>query len=308
MQVAAKCQFCNNEKAGKLGYTRDYLVTQDLFYIVKCNECGFVFTFPKPRDHELNQYYASDDYISHTDAKKSFQDKIYQWVKRYMINKKCKIIRKHMSGHDLVRILDFGCATGDFLAEAQKQEMDAWGYEPNAAARDKAISKGVKVLAEVPVASTHSPHDKYHVITLWHVLEHIPDLNEKISLFSQLLHENGLIVVAVPEYRSYDAKKYGMNWAAWDVPRHLYHFDEITLTRWFATNQMRLVQKHPLAFDAFYVALLSEKILGRKTSGAVKALVNGLKSNFFAWQKKYPYSSQVYIFTKETNGNTNKVI
>ena len=298
MDIINNCPVCNSTGQTGFGHSKDYLVSNKIFTLVQCSGCDFVFTNPRPFVEDLPSYYKSDDYISHTDSRKGIIEQIYGLVKRFMISRKALIISR-ITKNIRYRILDYGCATGDLLLYLQNKGAVCLGYEPDESARNRAKKKGVSVLSRDSELLSDHYLNKFDVVTLWHVLEHIPDLQNKLGLLSGLLNENGAILVAVPEYKSCDAKFYGFNWAAWDVPRHLNHFENKTLIMLFKKSGFVFEKKYPLIFDSFYVAMLSERNMQKGVAGLLRALIIGFYSNCKALWGPRPYSSQIYVFRKQ---------
>ncbi|MBO0591270.1 class I SAM-dependent methyltransferase [Cellulophaga sp. E16_2] len=267
--------------------TKDYSVSQETFELFLDQELDMLITKPEPQ--VLDSYYDSVVYISHTDANVSLMDKIYQSVKKINLKNKLKVVAKHAGGK---RLLDVGAGTGDFLVVAKENGWSGVGVEPNKKARDKAYEKGLVLKTALEDFSD----EKFDVITLWHVLEHVPNLTDQVSRLSKLLSDKGILIVAVPNYKSFDAKYYKEYWAAFDVPRHLWHFSKSSITKLFSKENLKVSKVYPMIFDAFYVSLLSEKYKTGKQN-FVAAFFVGLRSNIKAWRTK-EYSSLIYVIKK----------
>ena len=268
--------------------TKDFSISQEDFELLYNEELDMLVTYPEPED--IEKYYESNAYISHTDSKKTVVDKIYQIVKSYSLKKKLSLINSFDTKEKT--LLDIGAGTGDFLCTAKDKNWNVAGVEPNTLARSKADKKGIKLYDNLnKVLDT-----KFEVITLWHVLEHLSNLENEIDRIVSLLTDNGTLVIAVPNFKSYDAKHYGKYWAAYDVPRHLWHFSKNTIEKLFKKHNIEIVKTKPMLFDSFYVALLSEKYKTQKQN-FLKAFYIGLKSNISANSSK-EYSSHIYILRK----------
>jgi 2-polyprenyl-3-methyl-5-hydroxy-6-metoxy-1,4-benzoquinol methylase len=241
----------------------------------------------------LDSYYESEVYISHTDASKSFTDKIYQAIKKFSLGKKESLIANLVGTHKT--LLDVGAGTGDFLVTAKKSGWIINGVEPNSDARILARGKGVDLIENIESLKD----EKYAVITLWHVLEHLPDLESQIQKIISHLEDEGSLIIAVPNFKSKDAEYYKEFWAAYDVPRHLWHFSKSAIEKLFSKHKLHLVETRPMIFDAFYVSLLSEKYKSGKSGILIlcKAFIMGLWSNISAWKTK-EYSSIIYILKR----------
>ncbi|WP_227009112.1 class I SAM-dependent methyltransferase [Christiangramia fulva] len=265
----------------------DFLVSNEEFRLELWKN-GILKTIPVPEN--LGEYYKSEDYISHTDRKVTVQEKIYQLIKRYMLNQKAAWIEKEVKKG---KLLDYGCGTGDFVQHMNSRGWNSFGVEPDHDARQLAKGKSANIFSSVEEVR----QEKFSVITLWHVLEHVPDYSKLLQELIQKLDKNGILVIAVPNHESFDAKYYQNFWAAWDVPRHLWHFSRRGVKEEIISQfPLKLVKEKPLIFDSFYVSLLSEKYKGNGTS-FLNAIKIGLQSNLKA-KTTGEYSSLAYFFQK----------
>ena len=290
METLKNCPVCNSSRFSDFLEVEDYFLSNEVFSLKRCNTCGFVLTNPRPKENNLGLYYQSEEYISHSSSKESFTDKIYYSVRNYTIKQKFKLISKHVKDG---KILDIGCGTGEFLNYFKAKGWNTTGIEPNETAREIAIKKhGLNVHFEAQLDKLKK--SSFEVITMWHVLEHVPDLSSRIKQLKSLIKENGILIIAVPNIDSKDAKTYGKFWAALDVPRHLYHFNQSTIKKLFEKFGFELKETYPMKFDAFYISMISEKYKTGK-SNYIKALYNGLKSNLYATSHENNYSSNIYV-------------
>lgn len=268
----------------------DHSVSKEKFELYLDEKFQLLKTEPVPDLDKLDSYYESPEYISHTDSKKTFFDKVYQTIKSKAIQNKYKILEDIKSDQGI--LLDIGCGTGEFLLEGKNRGWSVLGFEPNKGARQLSLNKGINLVDSLDDIEDHS----VDVITMWHVLEHIPDLDKQIKTLQRILKKEGTLIVAVPNYNSYDAKYYGQYWAAYDVPRHLWHFSQKSIPLLFNPYQFELVETYPMLFDSFYVSLLSEQYKTGKKNW-FKAFRVGLKSNIEA-RANLEYSSLIYYLKK----------
>jgi len=274
--------------------TKDFSVSNEEFELLYNSSFDMLETFPQPEENKLGSYYESENYISHTDARKTLLDQLYQLVKKFTITRKVRRLKSfELAGNSL---LDIGCGTGDFLEAAKKKGWNVAGVEPNMKARQLAIGKLKSDKERIFTAITELDNNSYDVISLWHVLEHVPNLEDYVYQLKKLLKPNGVLIIAVPNFKSFDAIYYKEYWAAYDVPRHLWHFSRKSIKHLFEKGDLKLLKTAPMIFDAFYVSMLSEKYKTGKTN-YFKAFYIGLLSNFKAWSTK-EHSSHIYILKR----------
>lgn len=292
LETVQQCPVCGNETFSPYLTCVDYLVSQKTFAIQQCTKCQFRLTNPRPAASEIGSYYKSDQYISHNDTGGGVISSVYRGVRSYTLRQKLRLINRLNNGPG--RLLDVGCGTGAFLETCQQGRWTVAGMEPDPDARTVSEKKINGIIAP---NLTSVPTDKpFDVITLWHVLEHIPNLANTIKLLHSLTTTTGTVLIAVPNSDSYDAQFYKEYWAAYDVPRHLHHFTPSTIEPLFKQHGFVLSNKQPMRFDAFYIAMLSSRYRTGKTN-YVESIRVGLASNAMA-KRTGQASSVIYVFKK----------
>ena len=266
---------------------KDYSVSKETFDLYYDETLDMLITHPQPSLENLGKYYESEDYISHTDNKRSLFEKLYHFIKSIALQNKLNLINSLQLNKG--QILDIGAGTGEFLSVAKNDGWQAIGVEPSDKAKSIAINKGILFVEKTTELENHS----FDVISMWHVLEHVPDLDKQIKELKRLLKPTGTLIIAVPNFKSFDAKHYGKFWAAYDVPIHFWHFSKTAIKLLFEKEEMKLEKVLPMKFDSFYVSLLSEKYKSGKMN-FVKAFLIGIQSNWKASQH-FEYSSHIYI-------------
>ena len=286
-----KCIVCGSSQFEPFLVCKDYTVSQESFNIVSCKSCGFKFTNPRPENSVIGDYYKAEEYVSHSNTTKGVVNKLYHSVRNYTLKQKLKLISSYVSRGTM---LDYGCGTGMFLNVCKNDGWETYGMEPDDNARKMSIEKGLDVFSDKDKVSDRIADKKFNAITLWHVLEHVTDMEATLSFFKSKLNNDGVLIIAVPNHVSYDAQYYKEFWAAYDVPRHLHHFDINSMTSLVEKAGFKFQESKPMKFDSFYVSMLSEKY---KTGSVnlVKAFLVGLTSNFKA-KDTHSYSSTIYIF------------
>ena len=266
---------------------KDFSVSGESFSLLLNEEYQILKTHPQPTLDKLGSYYEFEDYISHTDGKRTMFEKMYHFIKRKAIRDKVSLINSYQPLKG--RVLDIGAGTGDFLLEAKNQNWEILGIEPNDKAKTIAVGKGIKFAEAIEKLESNS----FDVITMWHVLEHVPDVEHQVAELKRLLKPSGTIIIAVPNFKSYDANHYKEFWAAYDVPRHLWHFSKTAIEKLFDKQNMNLEDIKPMWFDSFYVSLLSEKYKTGKMN-FISGFFIGLISNVSGLFKK-EFSSHIYV-------------
>ncbi|WP_162054177.1 class I SAM-dependent methyltransferase [Pontibacter pamirensis] len=284
-----QCPICGKEEFKNFLVVTDNAVSKESFVIVECENCSFKFTNPRPDTESIGQYYESDEYISHSNTKSGIINRAYHVVRSITTKQKVELINRHSPAKGSV--LDYGCGTGVFLSACKKDGWEVRGVEPNDKAREAASAETSELIAE---SLQDIQGEKFEVITLWHVLEHIHTLNETVSQLLDSLQEDGTLIIAVPNADSHDAKEYKADWAAYDVPRHLYHFTQPTMKRFLKKHKMVLAEVLPMKFDAYYVSMLSEKHKEGKNK-MISSVLNGYKSNSYAEKNGNDYSSLIFV-------------
>ena len=289
-----KCPVCDSININKISTASDYLVSGESFNIMECEKCSLRFTSPIPNENEIGKYYESDKYISHAKRVTSIFDLVYKIIRKFTLQSKRKTVEqfsKKQSG----TLLDIGCGTGDFLIKMKNYGWEINGVEINNSARaiaEKSIGKTIFNQNEF-----FNSDKKYDAITLWHSLEHLHELKKYLQKISKSLNANGVVIIAVPNYNSSDAEYYQKDWAAYDVPRHLYHFSFDSMLELMTGFGFELIEHKQMPFDPFYVVLLSEMSVKKKRN-IIKALFVGWKSYLKGRKNAERGSSILYVFKK----------
>jgi len=293
-EVLLTCPVCGSPDLHDKLRVQDKSVSQETFTIQQCAACGFQFTNPRPDAASIGKYYESDTYVSHNSAAQGLVNRVYKVARYFTVRRKVALITK-LNGGQPGRLLDYGCGTGHFLAQAKRAGWQIAGLEPNPRARQDAAARVGQPIEEAEALATLPP-GSFDIITLWHVLEHVHALGDTLAQLIDKLTPGGRLLLAVPNPDSLDAQHYRQDWAAYDVPRHLYHFVPATMRQLLASHGLRIAQTLPLPMDAYYVSMLSEKLRAPgQMGGPLAVLKAGYKSNQYAAQHGGQYSSLLYV-------------
>jgi 2-polyprenyl-3-methyl-5-hydroxy-6-metoxy-1,4-benzoquinol methylase len=292
------CPLCSSSDISLHLKCKDHFISGEEFSLFKCNACGFIFTQNHPDENSIAKYYQSDDYISHSDSSKGLLNKLYKLVRDLMLRRKTSHIQ-NATGLKTGKLLDIGCGTGYFAGAMKAAGWEVKGIEPDEKAGKLAASLfGFTVIGPDQISSL--PSKTFDCITLWHVLEHFNDPVKYFSEISRLLKPGGLCVVALPNSRSYDAEYYGRFWAAYDVPRHLWHYEPGTFKSFLEKVGFKCFQTINLPFDVFYISILSEKYKG-SAQPFIKGMIRG-KLYFLRSLFNLEKSSSIIYFLRESTG------
>jgi 2-polyprenyl-3-methyl-5-hydroxy-6-metoxy-1,4-benzoquinol methylase len=290
-----KCPVCKGGVFSDYLKVEDHFLSKETFIIQQCNSCGFRFINPRPSGEEIGRYYQSDEYISHGVKKNDLMSRAYRLARIFSIRNKFRIVKKHSQPG---KILDIGCGTGEFLSFCRDKGFSVSGVEPNDKARVFAQSvNGISVTDKLDDIKDQT--GSFNCITMWHVLEHVHELDETLNRIMNLLTPGGVFIAAVPNSNSWDAAKYKGHWAAWDVPRHLYHFNENSMRELAKKKGFVTGEIIPQKLDAYYVSMLSEKYLTGHAN-YFKSVINGFWSNFMAKKEGVGHSSLIFILKMKT--------
>lgn len=297
------CPVCNRPNPQIAIESLDFSLTQKSFSIFHCSNCSVRFTSPQPSQDEIGEYYKFIEYISHSDVKEGWMNRLYHLIRSKTLAQKSNWIQSLFTGHK-GHLLDIGAGTGAFANAMQQKAWRVTGLEPDAATRDKAFDN-YKLNLQSTDTIFDLPENEYEVITMWHVLEHVHDLKPYLNQCFKSLKQNGRLIIAVPNYTSIDAKYYKKYWAAYDLPRHLYHFSPKSIDSLLNEIGFEIVSLKPMWYDSFYVSLLSEQYKKSGKFGMIMAGFVGLISNLFALKDASKASSIIYEFKKQTNPRNN---
>jgi 2-polyprenyl-3-methyl-5-hydroxy-6-metoxy-1,4-benzoquinol methylase len=287
-----KCPVCSKNSFSHYLDTEDYFFTKEKFSLSKCDSCGFVFTNPVPELKKIGDYYETDKYLSHNSDGGGLVSSIYKIVREQNLKNKYSVITRYKSEGS---VLDIGSGTGEFLNYLKKRKWNTKGIEPSKNAREFA-KQNYNIDVDKETGLTDIANASFDVLTMWHVLEHVYNLDERMKTIFRVLKNDGIAIIALPMIDSPDSMRYGKYWAGLDVPRHLYHFCSRTFEILAKKYNLEIIDKYPMKFDSLYVSWLSHQAMDDNLP-LFRGVLNGLKSNAKA-DRNSNYSSMIFVLNK----------
>ncbi len=292
--IYRECPCCGSNHIRKSFVAKDHTVSKESFEVWYCDDCTLQFTQSVPDAEHIGAYYKSSTYVSHSDTKKGMINRLYHLVRNYTLRSKRKLVQE-LTGLQKGELLDVGAGTGAFANALQRAGWNVTGLEPDDTARKIAFEK-YHIQLNAP-EYLYECTKQFDAITMWHVLEHVHDLHGYLEKFHSLLKPDGKLLIAVPNYTSFDADIHQEHWAAYDVPRHLYHFSPKSIQILAKSKDFTVKDYRPMWFDSFYVSMLSEQYKNGK-GNLFKALKVGLLSNMKTAGDHKKCSSVIYVLEK----------
>ena len=291
------CPVCDGTRLQRALTCVDHCASGEMFHLCRCADCGFLFTQDFPDEQEIGRYYDFPQYISLTDDRRGLVNRMYHRVRTHMLNRKAKLVIRE-AHRPTGSLLDVGTGTAYFADRMARAGWQVEAVEKSPEARQFALDKfGLKVKS--PDEMGDFGVGQFHVITLWHVLEHIQDVGGALDAYHRLLADDGILLLALPNCSSFDARKYGAYWAAYDVPRHLWHFTPDSIQRFALRHGFVMTERRPMPFDAFYISILTEHHM-RHTLPVARGMLTGCAAYFSSLVHKERSSSMTYVFRKKS--------
>ena len=263
---AASCNLCGSDRF------EPHLVRGDLnlylpgeFQLVRCNNCELIYQNPRPLAADLMTMYPQE-YDQYQDATKREHSRILQLDRLYGLRKRSKAVMRHI---ERGRLLDVGCATGEFLNAIRDKGWEVVGVEPSPLASRWARENLDLDVKTGTLETVALPDESFDVVTMWNVIEHVPDPHAVLSKAYRLLRSNGLLVLTTPNFDSVDVKIFGRYWIGYELPRHFYVFSRRTLLEVVEKAGFRVLEtkclygSHAAAMSSVRFWLRSRRMNGR---------------------------------------------
>ena len=289
------CPLCGAYGQTPYADCTDFTVSRESYILMRCPECGMVYTSNPPKECDTSKYDKLDLKLKLGDSPAGLIHKLYYYIRLRMLSRKAHIVesQSYRTGGSL---LNYGAKTGYFSHKMERRGWKVTSIEKYHEERLFSLEMFHHRMFDVPEMDRLHP-ETFDVITLWHVFEHCYDPNGLLDKFYKLLRPTGILIMACPNIRSTDAMHYGPYWAAYDVPRHLWHFNTTSLSELAHKHGFTLMHRERMPFDCFYISILSEKHKRHKM-----AFLRGILYGFHCWLVSLAHpdssSSMVYVFRK----------
>jgi len=236
------CDFCGHQSATLLYQFNDTINNKkNRFTYVECENCHLIYLNPRPSKEEILDYYPE----SYAPYKKNIYEEkniLIRTIRLHNVKRTRKWIEKKTKMKN-GSILDIGCSTGTFLNEMQKNGWTASGVELSEFASNYAKNKFNLHIENCSLENAHFDPNSFDVITFWDVLEHTYSPTQQLELSHKLLKTNGLLIINIPNWSSFDNKLLKRHWVGFDPPRHLYIFKNFVLTKMLEKYNFEVLEK-----------------------------------------------------------------
>jgi 2-polyprenyl-3-methyl-5-hydroxy-6-metoxy-1,4-benzoquinol methylase len=211
------------------------------FALDQCQVCRLAWTSPEPNEKQLDQAYG-ESYYSSTETK---FNPVIEWWTRFSARRRArKLVHRHGTSSKKLKILDIGCGRGVLLNGFRQLGHEVLGIERAGSGFD--TLPGIEPLS---LQELVDDKQRFDLVVLWHVLEHLPEPQQALEQVHQLLNDDGSLFVEVPNYGGLQSRIFAANWFHLDVPRHLYHFTSRSLALMTAASGFIMVNNSSFSLD-----------------------------------------------------------
>jgi 2-polyprenyl-3-methyl-5-hydroxy-6-metoxy-1,4-benzoquinol methylase len=223
-----RCCVCGSKESSQYVQAWDRSHGQPgTFTFVRCRGCGHVYLDPRPTQQEIGQYYP-ESYKEYTTRIDDEPNPFIRWNRQYGMAKRCRAVTNRRPPG---RLLDVGCGTGLYMDAMRKRGWEVWGEDMTPIAVRFARERFGLDVFEGTLEQAAYPDAHFDVVTLWNVIEHVPDPPATLREIARILRPGGLVVMGTPNVDALDAHVFGRYWALWEAPRHFNVFSPETLGR-----------------------------------------------------------------------------
>lgn len=292
------CPLCGAIETVPYATCSDHASSRLQYLLLRCPACGVVFTDNHPEEDEMEQFETLDSQIRRADSPEGITERLYRHVRRRMLRRKAGLVVRQ-SYRDSGTLLNYGAKRGFFSDHMERKGWKVTSVDRHHENRQFSLEHFHHRMSGMQEMSDFTP-ETFDVITLWHVFEHENEPERLLDTFHRILRPGGILVMSCPNICSTDAMHYGPYWAAYDVPRHLWHFNPVSLNRLVHRHGFTLMHHEKMPYDCFYISIMSEQYMMHRLA-FLRGMAYGLHSWLVSLTRRGRSSSIVYVFRK-TNG------